>query len=152
VNRSDDGNPATLSNLVIAHNRSGNSAIVNDCGTLTLNHATITHNRTAATGGGVLSTAQGPSCQFQDSDGPKSTTTINDSKIIGNRASGDGGGFANSVDSVMTLDNTKVTGNVAGGTGGGGFNDGTLSLIDSTIRFNFPNQCVDGVGVGCGTP
>ena len=139
-------NPATISNLVIARNRSGHSAVLNDGGTLTLNHAAIINNRTAATGGGVLSTSLG-----QPGDPPMSsaTTTINDSRIIGNRVSGNGGGFTNSVDSVMTLDNTTVSGNVAGGTGGGGFNDGTLLRFDSTIKFNFPNQCVDDLGVGC---
>ena len=93
-------------------------------GTLTINDSTIGPGNTAFVVGGVA-TNEG------------STTTINDSLIVGNIAGlGGGGGVANGSGATVTLNNCTVLDNVALGGGGIWNNESTLTLTNTNQTFS----------------
>jgi parallel beta-helix repeat protein len=83
---------------------------------------------------------------FADNDGgavrlyaTDGTVTIRDSVISNNVAGSDGGALCANGDGalVLTLNNVEISGNTAGDDGGGmDFEDGTLTIVESTISGN----------------
>lgn len=68
---------------------------------------------------------------------PGSTTTVQE-----NSASTEGGGIYNDTSETLNLHSSRVVFNNAPRGGGGGiFNDGTVNLINTTVRFNTLNNC-----------
>jgi uncharacterized repeat protein (TIGR01451 family) len=106
-------------------------------GDLTLNGVTVKNggsrffNETTKGGGGILN---------------EGTLLLTNSTVSGNEAEdGDGssdpsnkggGGIFNSTNAIMTLENTTVSGNRGDNGGGGIYNEGTLTLTNSTVSGN----------------
>ena len=114
----DNDDTMTITGSTIESNQGGG---INSGGNLTVTDSTVSKNA----GGGI---------NFSDG-----TATITGSTISNNTVTGknDGGGINNGQDGAMTIVDTTVTGNNANdGTGGGIYNDGTLSLDDSTVASN----------------
>jgi hypothetical protein len=135
VDNSIGPTPGTVT--ITASQVSGNTAsldgggISNKTGTVTLDGSTVTRN-TASQGGGITNW---------------DLLFLVNSVVTGNSATSgpvSGGGIYNS-DSLF-LTNSVVAGNSAAsglGSGGGIFNDGGLvSLIQSIVRGNRPDNCV----------
>lgn len=76
--------------------------------------------------------------------------TINRCSIIGNRSEYDGGGISNGPDALMAINDSTIWGNVIeGGTepvaGGGIYNEGNLTIKNSTVSTNTSSN--DGGGI-----
>jgi nitrous oxidase accessory protein NosD len=109
--------------------------ILNNFGTLTLDHSTVSGNTTmgrTADGGGIFNNF--------------GTARLDNSTVRGNSAVGtfgDGGGIFNNFGTTR-LDNSTVSGNTASSSGGGIFNNsGTVTLVDSIVSGNIPDDCVN---------
>jgi hypothetical protein len=116
--------------------------ILNNFGTLTLDNSTVSENTAMggpADGGGIFNNS--------------GTVRLDDSTVSGNRAEGtiaEGGGIFNNFGHLM-LDSSTVSGNTAVGTllaqGGGIFNNagtiGTVTLVESIVSGNIPDNCVN---------
>ncbi|MEU6666668.1 hypothetical protein [Streptomyces sp. NPDC046727] len=99
-------------------------------GTASLTRSVVEHN-SAVTGGGIRNTGGG-------------TLTLSHTEVRFNLATDQGGGLANAANSTATLRDSKVHDNTAQGgpgSGGGIRNDGTVTLIRTTVRNNFPENC-----------
>jgi len=74
------------------------------------------------------------------------TLFLEASAISGNRAGWAGGGIFNSSGGTLTVDSSSISANSAANDGGGGlYNEGTLTLLNSTISDNTANH--DGGGI-----
>jgi CSLREA domain-containing protein len=97
------------------------------------NFGQMTINRSAITGNGGV-TASGLY------NAPAGTLTLNDSSITGNTTSAganDGGGIVNNTNHSLTIQNSTISGNTASGDGGGIANwIGTLILRNVTVAGN----------------
>ncbi len=139
----NDGTLA-LSSTTISGNTttSAGGGVFNQLGTMTMDNSAI-QNNTAYEGGGVYNLAtvtmtNGSVVNYNRAQGGIGGGIENrhahlamktGSAVLGNTATGDGGGVYNDVGSVMTLDNSAVgglgsDGNTANGNGGGIFNAG----------------------------
>jgi hypothetical protein len=113
-----------LADLTIALENAIESAIVDHGGSLTLRNVFVSGGNNDF-GGGIRN------------DG---TLTITDSTISGNTATYEGGGIYNL--GKLTLKDSTVSDNKAGVDGGGIFNNGgTVTLKDSILSGNTPNDC-----------
>jgi uncharacterized repeat protein (TIGR01451 family)/CSLREA domain-containing protein len=93
--------------------------------------STFTNNE-AGRGGAIASDGLG-------SNGAESTIRIEDSAVIDNRASSDGGGLYLNQSSDATFRNSTVSGNIAGNNGGAFASIGSgsdVQLLNSTIVYN----------------
>lgn len=91
----------------------------------TVNGGTFAYNAAGTDGGGFYNNDQ---------------ATVNGSTFARNTAEHDGAGFYNGADATIT--GSQIFRNTAGNDGGGIFNDGTtISLTDSTVTENKPNNC-----------
>lgn len=123
--------------------------IVSFGGTVTLDHSAVTGNSVgsvpfAGAGGGIAITPTGSG---------EENLTLNDSTVTGNTATVDGGGIFTE-QANATLNKSKVSGNSAGQNGGGIFFNtqfgGTVTLSDTTVASNAPNNCFPtGSVAGC---
>ncbi len=86
-----------------------------------LSNLTITGGDTSDDGGGIYNTAN---------------LTINNSRIIGNVAGGNGGGIANDNGGELTINNVVLSGNHAGIRGGGINSHGGTTVVNSTVVGN----------------
>ncbi len=135
----EDGAALTISDSTISDNVAGlwGAGIYND-GVLTLDHSTVTRNRTAAPnpyngeGGGIYN---------------RQALTVVDSSISGNEANVGGGIYTNLLGiGETTLIGSAVVGNLAHRQGGGIFVDsGTVSLDNSTIEGNISEESGGGL-------
>jgi hypothetical protein len=146
-----NGGDAVLNSSRVDHNVASHTSgggIVNH-GTMTLNNSEVNNNTAAgsgvvASGGGIIN-AQGP-------PGAAGTgiLTLNQTRVLNNSAGGDGGGIANGVPlpgpvplvgGPVTLNHSRVSGNTAAH-GGGIFNfNGSVTLLDTTVTNNHPDNC-----------
>jgi len=132
----------------------GNAGIVNgEFDTMTIAGSMITGNAGQTAGGidnsGALSirasaisgnNAGGIANGVNGTKGPTATLTLYRDTITGNFG-GPVGGFWNGINGVAGLHQTRVARNT-GGSYGGIYNQGTLTLHDSTVKYNIPNNCV----------
>ena len=121
----------------------GGGAILNDKGTLTLEHSILNGNSSGADGGGILNDT--------------GTITITTSSIYSNTSATAGGGIYNLnhdfAQGVVTLSNSTLSGNSAGESGGGIFNDrfgATINLSHVTVTNNTTDSDNNGSGNGGG--
>jgi nitrous oxidase accessory protein NosD len=115
----------TLTRLTIT---GGNATVrvgggIQNGGILTLNRSTVTGNRSASDGGGIYNYGN---------------LTLNDSRLTANTAGGGGGGLFS--EGVATLNRSAVTGNTAA-YGGGILSVNTLTLNQTTVSGNLPDDC-----------
>ena len=115
----------TLTRLTIT---GGNATVrvgggIQNVGILTLNRSTVTGNRSASDGGGIYNYGN---------------LTLNDSRLTANTAGGGGGGLFS--EGVATLNRSAVTGNTAA-YGGGILSVNTLTLNQTTVSGNVPDDC-----------
>jgi hypothetical protein len=130
------GATLTLNNSEVSWNTvpptgMGGGGILSVAGTLTLNNSTIDHN--SGSGGGGIATGNG------NGGGPGSLTTINNSVISDNNATGgqETGGAGISNGGTLQMNNTRLTGNNAdGGFGGGLLNHTTATLNNVSLTGN----------------
>jgi hypothetical protein len=156
-----NGGVAVLNNTQVNRNTArytDGGGIVNH-GTMTLTNCQVNGNTAAgsgitASGGGIISAAG-------MHGSPTTTLTLINSRVNFNRAGGDGGGIANGAPvpqglpplsgGVLKLVNSLVIGNTAAA-GGGIFNNthGTVTLVNSLIILNHPDNCAStGTITGC---
>ncbi|MCX8073014.1 MAG: CSLREA domain-containing protein [Candidatus Binatia bacterium] len=107
----------------------GGGVLVAPGATLLLRNSRIEENFAMAEGGGI---AAGPS---------SGTVRMTDSLVIGNLSQGLGGGIANGQGVILTIERSTVANNYAlvvppTNIGGGIWNNGTASIVDSTIANN----------------
>jgi CSLREA domain-containing protein len=123
------GGTLTITNSTITQNTGGSGIVNRDNGTLILHGTQVSRNTTRGDGGGI----------FND----LGTVTLEGSTVRLNTASRGGGIFNRD---SLTLIDSAVTQNTATsglGSGGGIFNDGgTVSITNSTVRRNNPDDCV----------
>ena len=102
---------------------------------LTLTHGSFSNN-TAEYGGGM----------FNEYD-----ATVNGTTFQQNSASVQGGGLYNHTSDTLNLTGSTVAYNHApAGAGGGIYNDGTVNLTNTLVRFNTVNNCSPALSVtGC---
>ena len=117
----------TIDHSTITGNAGDTAGGVNNTGTLTIRASTIGGN----IGGGIANGVIGSNISMLTLDG----VTIKDN------FSGPVGGFWNGTHGVAILRHTRVIRNTAA-TYGGIYNQGTLTLDDSIVRHNIPNNCV----------
>jgi hypothetical protein len=112
----------TISNGALAGDYNDGAGIEN-AGTLTLNHATVSGNYNNDQGGGIDNTC---------------TLTLNDS-TVSNNVSSSGSGIRNRNTGTLTLTNSTVSGNsgLDWSWGGGILNEGTATVTNSTISGNY---------------
>jgi CSLREA domain-containing protein len=127
------GITATLSGLTIQHGTSGGSGgggIANH-GSLTLADSVVTNN-SAGDGGGIAS----------DGD----ALTLTNSTVSGNTSTSSGGGiFING--GTVQITGSTISGNTLSARGAGIFNDGTLTLANSTVSGNSARSGAIGGGI-----
>jgi hypothetical protein len=155
---SNAGGTLTLRDSMVSGNttQDDGGGIFNDAGTLTLKGSTVTGNTAHGDGGGIVSlgsvavlslmdsTVSGNTAQTSDGGGITNlgaSAVLKNSTVSGNTAGGNGGGIANrGTGSVLALIGSTVTGNTAGGVGGG-ISGGTVTLKNSTVSGNTPDDC-----------
>jgi hypothetical protein len=133
---------AVITDSVLSQNLGGG---VSDGGTATLENDTISNN-TAASGGGVFSTATTDGAPGDDSGG---LTLINDTIVSNTATNVDGGGIWNN--GVIEIKDTTISGNSAVGSGGGLYNSSplTLSISNTIIAQNSIGAAGGGTGPDC---
>lgn len=104
----------------------GGGGIYSDAGTVTLNNSPVSHNTSPSRGGGVYVGG--------------GTLMLNNSPLEANSAT-DGGGIYVFDGAVVTLNKSHVIHNSATDRGGGIYDTGTLTLIDSSVSHNKPDNC-----------
>lgn len=114
----DNRGTLTLSHSTISGNH-GRCGGIHNSVSLTLINSTVSSNKGYSLGGGICTSG---------------STTLIDSTVAGNFGSNSGGGIYNS--GVLKLIRTTVTTNMAPPWGGGIFNSNTATLIDSTVNSN----------------
>ncbi len=126
-------------NLAVDGNAASRVFHITNAVTVTISSLTITNGHTAGlnfpddAGGGI----------YND----HATLTVSDCTLIGNSATGSGGGIDNF--GMLTIANSTLSGNSAGYGGGGIYNDGrtgsaSLTVVDSTLSLN---RAVSGGGI-----
>jgi hypothetical protein len=115
-----------------------------NAGTLTVNNSELGSN---SAGNNPSSDPPGPSPGDGGAIYNAGTLTINNSDLDGNYAyynynnpllsGGLGGGIFNASNASATVTGSKIRSNNAGNEGGGIYNDGTMTLIDSTVTNNY---------------
>ena len=68
------------------------------------------------------------------------TLTVSSSTIVDNSARGDGGGICNHYLGTLTFTDGALRGNMASGSGGGVFNQGTLTIANSSLDGNYVHR------------
>jgi predicted outer membrane repeat protein len=113
------GNTASLQSLRITGGNTPNGGGINNGGTLTLTHCTISGNTASNLGGGIANFG---------------TLTLTGSTITSNTALL-GGGLGNFGGTVQLIE-SEVAENTSSASGGGIYNTGTLELSTSTVSEN----------------
>ncbi len=141
----------------------GGAAISGAPAQLTVSGTTIANNTTTGDPGFGAIFLQGGAMLVEDSVIKDNTgvgsggirnlgvLTLLRTKVIGNQATGSGGGISNGATGTLTLFSTKIKKNVAVADGGGIFNEagGTVELntaTGTTVAKNRPNNCVNVTG------
>ncbi len=161
----NNGGTLTVNNCTVAGNSANNGyggGIFNNGGTLTVNQSTVSGNSAGGGGGGICnagdtltvnqSTLSGNSANYSYYGGGgilnySGTLTVNQSTLSGNSANNssylDGGGICNAGGTV-TVNQSTLTGNSANNFsyfgGGGILNVATLTLYNSIVAGNVPNN------------
>ena len=118
--------------------------IVNNAGTLTLNHSQVTGNTAVQAGGGIGSGNLGMSSTILG------TLTLNSSQVNGNTTGGTGGGIAVKYGTAV-LNASSVSNNTAGASAGGIADvGGALSLNFSQVNNNTAQGGGGGIANGNG--
>lgn len=113
----------TLSDNMAPDNNGGGG--IENVGTASISNSTIVGNYGFFSGGGI--------------DNGAGTLTVTDSTLSGNSSVNEGGGVANSMGASVTLTGDTLVNNStneSGGNGGGIFNNGTLTISNSTLSGN----------------
>lgn len=122
-----------IANLIInrGHNLIGDGGGINNQGTLSVSHSTISQNISKGNGGGIFNSG---------------TLTVTNSTFASNTNNGlsDGGAIYNATSSSLTVNACTFSANTAG-FGAGIWNNGTLNLTNSTL--NGQSGFFDGAGV-----
>ncbi len=146
------GGNLTLQGLTITGGSSSSigGAIVNNAGTVTLNHSQVTGNAAVDAGGGIASGNLGKSTALLG------TLTLNFSKVNNNTVSGapmqpnSGGGIVDK-SSTVVLNGSQVNWNTAAGSAGGISNvGGAVSLNFSQVNNNTSQNGGGGIASGNG--
>lgn len=138
------GAAVTISNLIIQNAKStADGAAIANLGSLTVNNSTIQNNSLGKFGHEKCAPCEGGGISNQGK------MELNNVIVSGNSADGGAGGdFFNGVfipndigggiynSGNLTVTNSTIISNLAGNTGGGIENDGTLTLITSTVSNN----------------
>jgi hypothetical protein len=144
---SNDSGSVLVSDTIVENNTTragggGGGGVYND-GTLATENSIVRLNHANTNGGGIYTGQGGRTHTFR--------TTIS-GNTAGGTAAGTGGGLYNAADGRLILERTLVERNSAAN-GGGVFNAGItsdISLINSVIRNNTPNNCAPpGSVIGC---
>ncbi len=147
------GGNLTLQGLTITGGSSSSigGAIVNNAGTVTLNHSQVTGNRAVGAGGGIASGNLGKST------GILGTLTLNFSQVNNNTVSGGSMNFPNVGGGIIVkygtavLNASQVNGNTAAGSAGGIADvGGALSLNVSQVDNNTAQGGGGGIANGNG--
>ena len=128
----------TITNSSIGNNTSANNGggIFNLNGTVELSHSVLEANTAGYQGGGIYSS------------GTDGETTLFESTIAGNNTINHGaGGIYNAFLSIMTLTRVTISQNKTPDwyAGGGIWNDGTITIEESTISGNTSNNADGGI-------
>ena len=148
-----------LTDITVLNNRTGNEGggIMNWFGTLMLNNVAVISNTATGSGGGVnnqgmfaimsstivsnVSNYWGGGI-YTDRFAP---STISNTVVQGNFATGDGGGVYIFNDGILTLNSTTVMSNTSLYRGGGIHSNGPLTLTNSTVAGNSAGQSGGGI-------
>jgi hypothetical protein len=156
---------ATVNNSAISGNHAGEGGGgVFGFGLTTLNHSTVSENtanfgggiydRPAPFGGGEATTLKDSTVSDNHAERygggifhERGADALENSSVSGNTAGLEGGGIFNE-EGTVRLTNSGVSGNTAAVLGGGILNrpEGTVTLEDSKVTRNLPNNCV---GTAC---
>lgn len=125
----ENGDIMTIGQSTITGNGGERAGGIDNFGALTIWGSTIGGNN----GGGISNGVSGTTS-------PASTLTLR-GVTIQNNSGGPVGGIWNGINGVTRLDDTRVAHNT-GRSYGGIYNQGRLTLGDSIVRRNIPNNCV----------
>jgi hypothetical protein len=119
-----NGGTLRIRNVTFFKNSAGNGgALSNSAGaTAILNNATMSLNKTTGVGGGGI-------INF-------GTLTLAESSLSGNKALINGGGLNTQPGGISHIIRSQIVSNVSGGLGGGVSNLGTTTISGSSVRFN----------------
>jgi hypothetical protein len=119
-----NGGTLRIRNVTFFKNSAGNGgALSNSAGdTAILNNATMSLNTTTGIGGGGI-------INF-------GTLTLSESSLSGNKAPINGGGLNTQPGGISHIIRSQIVSNVSGGLGGGLSNLGTTTISGSSVRFN----------------
>lgn len=137
-----DKSTVTLTDSTVRKNSSttdsGGILVEHTNGSVTLHHSRVVDNSAGTDGGGIYN---------------QSATTLKDSTVSGNIAGRFGGGIyngiLNGIRGNLTLRDSTVERNTAFQDGGGIYNLGTVTLRNSRVRDNHPNNCAPTPIPGC---
>jgi CSLREA domain-containing protein len=129
----NEGAATTLRNVIISNSEADLGGGVANTGTLTVERSRIVGNRAPDDlGGGILNSG--------------GTLTVTETTLDANFASA-GGGLANESDGDVTVRRSTVSNNATDGPGAGILNDsGTLQVFNSTLAFNRVGRGFGGAG------
>lgn len=119
----------TIAGSTITGNAGQTAGGIDNSGALSIGTSAISGNNAGGIANGVNGTK-----------GPTATLTLYRDTITGNFG-GPVGGIWNGINGVAGLHQTRVVHNT-GGSYGGIYNQGTLTLHNSTVKYNIPNNCV----------
>ena len=142
--------------------------IYNRNGTLTVSNSTLSGNSTTSYGGGIYnrdstktltvsnSTLSGNSARYGGgiySSGSSGTTIVSNTTLSNNTTSSytnssSGGGGLYLYSGIMFVSNSTLSGNSTASYGGGIFNNGTLTVLNSTLSGNLYTGSYTGFGGG----
>jgi hypothetical protein len=132
----DNAGTLTITNSEVHHNSAYSGGGIFNQGTLNIANSEVHHNSALSVGGGISNDQGAP-------------LTITDCDLHHNRAK-EGGGI--DIYGTLAIANSEVHHSNAQ-LGGGGISDqGTLIATNTTVCFNTPDDCVEGVDTPCKEP
>jgi hypothetical protein len=155
-----NGGTLTISNSTLSSNSAEYGGGISNNGPLTVSNSTLSGNSTnGGRGGGIYnvgtltvsnSTLSGNSASYSGGgiENDSGTLTVSNSTLSRNSADNYGGGIYNN--GPLTVSDSTLSGN-SGGDGGGIYNYGTLTVSDSTLSGNSAGQNGGGIYTTGGT-
>jgi hypothetical protein len=124
----ENGGTLTLSQTTVSGNSAAGSGGIGNGGTATLESSVISNNKAGPGGGGGIKSG--------------GKLMLTSTTVSGNTTSSYGGGLLLLGPGTATLQQSAVTGNIAAIDGGGIYNGGTLTLSESSVSSNVPDNCI----------